>query len=118
MGFVNDKSEKPWKTIDRERGITLITVKNNSPELGTNTFKLDIQGKQVGFYGIRWTNLVKHLKKDNITWKIYGVCWTGKERWGSDGVGDDVLQIIEEAMQTYGFLHSTDLVNTTTVEFL
>jgi hypothetical protein len=50
MAFENDKIDGSWKTIDKERNITL-TEKGLDKELVAWDFELDVKGKKNIFHG-------------------------------------------------------------------
>jgi hypothetical protein len=114
MVFVNDRSTKPWKTINEEENIILIQVERNLPELGSDTFELDIKDKKIIFWGTRRTKLVNESKKLEVIWEIPYIGIPPKLQKETA----KIRKIIEEAMQVFGTLHSTENVTSTTIKFL
>lgn len=107
MGFVNDRSEEPWKTIDREREITLINT--GVSQDGEWFFSLDIKGKKNRFDAIRGSEITQN-KLLNISWKIIRM---------SAAKGDQsVKKIITEGLEAHGNIYSHELVQSIKVEFL
>lgn len=95
MAFVNDRSETPWKTIDRERNITL-QKKYSYPD-GINGYQLDIDGAIVKLKAFEETRPSKD-NKWSIKRKIFGLYIPSEAALDKK----QVIQLIEEAFQVHG----------------
>jgi len=95
MPFVNDRSEYPWKTIDRERNIALYGKYSNSD--GEHGYELDVDGVVVKLKSRNSTM----KNKDNewfIKRTIFGLYIPPKSKLKKE----QVIQLIEDAFQVYG----------------
>lgn len=110
MGFVNDKSEKPWKTIDRERNITLINQKIRVDD-AVREFTLDIDGEKYFFLARRGDKYVDGQENLDVTWEVLEI--NPKSEF------DERLRaIIQEALGAFGTYYRTEKVTNLNVEFL
>jgi hypothetical protein len=63
MVFVNDKSEKPWKTIDRQRNATLICYGQRGAD-APQDFEFILDGQTIKFSAWRY---MKPTEEKNMT---------------------------------------------------
>ena len=68
MVFVNDRSEKPWRTIDRERNATLICLGQQGGD-EPQKFELILDEQKIKFSAWRFMKPTEE-KKYEMCWKI------------------------------------------------
>lgn len=105
--FVNDRSSKPWKTIDHERNITLINTGVSVD--GEWFFDLYIKDRKYTFDALLSSEITNnHLQ--NIKWKIIRT---------SAAMSDQLVRsIIKKSLEAHGLIYSREKVENVTVEFL
>lgn len=109
MGFVNDRSEEPWKTIDWERNITFINKKVRMDE-GVWVFDLDVNGEKFVIEVLMGSKNLGNGKGFDVQWKIFRILPEEK-------VYEKIKDIAKEAFEAHGMVYSSERVASIKIEF-
>jgi hypothetical protein len=117
MAFVNDQNETPYKTIDREREITLFCMGGIGRDPG-HYYELHVKDKIMKFSAYYQIEKLGRLNEEgremaNVVYSIFQVT-IPKD---FDFEKAELRQLITEALQAYGFLYQTKDVNQVSVTF-
>ena len=112
MGFVNEKKDHfNYQTIDHERKIVLKKLKSGLPT-GPEEFGLYLDNEETKFWAYRNVDHYKN-KNDYIKWRVVKL----QIPKALKNKKADILEIIEEALDEYGFASSRDGIEKLEVTF-
>jgi hypothetical protein len=111
MVFINDKSEKPWKTIDRQRNAVLICQGQRGGD-APQDFEFSLDGQTIKFSAWRYMKR-SELKKYDMRWQIIQVSMPQILK----NKKEEIFELIKESLNAYGLNYSKEQASSVEITF-